>query len=59
MKDAATCEKLREGGEQPMIRRCPNGETLSAQAENAVRVHRKQTSGSKTFQYREEKKPIH
>lgn len=28
MKDVAACEKLREGGEQPMIRKCPNGETL-------------------------------
>ena len=27
MKDAAGCDKLREGAEQPMIRRSPNGET--------------------------------
>lgn len=27
MKDVATCEKLRGGGKQPVIRRCPNGET--------------------------------
>ncbi len=27
MKDVAACDKLREGGKQPVIRRCPNGET--------------------------------
>ncbi len=27
MKDVAGCEKLRGGAEQPLIRRCPNGET--------------------------------
>ena len=27
MKDVAACEKLRGGGKQPLIRRCPNGET--------------------------------
>ena len=27
MKDAATCDKLRGGGKQPLIRRFPNGET--------------------------------
>ena len=27
MKDAAACDKLREGGKQPLIRRSPNGET--------------------------------
>src|SRR5687768_17809656 len=29
MKDVAACEKLRGGGKQPLIRRCPNGETWS------------------------------
>ncbi len=29
MKDVAACEKLRGGGKQPLIRRCPNGETRS------------------------------
>jgi len=28
MKDVAGCDKLRGGAEQPLIRRCPNGETL-------------------------------
>ena len=28
MKDVATCDKLRGGGKQPLIRRFPNGETL-------------------------------
>ncbi len=28
MKDVATCEKLRGGGKQPLIRRYPNGATL-------------------------------
>jgi len=27
MKDVATCDKLRGGGKQPLIRRFPNGET--------------------------------
>jgi hypothetical protein len=27
MKDVAACDKLRGGGKQPLIRRCPNGET--------------------------------
>ena len=27
MKDVATCEKLRGGGKQPLIRRYPNGVT--------------------------------
>lgn len=27
MKDVAACDKLRGGGKQPIIRRCPNGET--------------------------------
>ena len=30
MKDVAACEKLRGGGKQPLIRRCPNGETWSS-----------------------------
>ena len=29
MKDVAACDKLRGGGKQPLIRRFPNGETLS------------------------------
>ena len=28
MKDAAACDKPREGGKQPLIRGFPNGETL-------------------------------
>ena len=28
MKDVAACDKLRGGGKQPLIRRCPNGETF-------------------------------
>ncbi len=28
MKDVAICDKLRGGDKQPLIRRCPNGETL-------------------------------
>ncbi len=27
MKDVVTCDKLRGGGKQPLIRRSPNGET--------------------------------
>ena len=27
MKDVVACDKPREGGKQPMIRGCPNGET--------------------------------
>jgi len=30
MKDVVTCEKLWEGGKQPMIQRYPNGETHPA-----------------------------
>ena len=43
MKDVAICEKLRGGDEQPLIRRCPNGETLSLFRENLERVFKKQT----------------
>ena len=27
MKDVIACDKLRGGGKQPLIRRCPNGAT--------------------------------
>ena len=30
MKDVAGCDKLRWGAEQPLTRRCPNGETQLA-----------------------------
>jgi hypothetical protein len=30
MKDVVVCEKLRGGDKQPVIRRCPNGETHPA-----------------------------
>jgi hypothetical protein len=36
MKDVAACDKLRGGGKQPLIRRCPNGET---HAERTRRTH--------------------
>lgn len=32
MKDAVTSEMLRGGGKQPLIRRCPNGETYICEA---------------------------
>lgn len=35
-KDVAGCDKLREGAEQPMIRRCPNGATLSLLSERTI-----------------------
>ena len=34
MKDVATSEKRRGGGKQPVIRRCPNGETHPAVSED-------------------------
>ncbi len=36
-KDVVTCEKLREGGKQPLIRRYPNGETRSGECLSVVR----------------------
>ena len=59
MKDVAACDKPREGGKQPVIRGCPNGETQHVEdmlfcAEYIGVVTG--TWGSETSQYPEEKK---
>ncbi len=59
MKDAAVGETLRGGDEQPLIRRCPNGETPCERSRDSDSIVRKQTSGSETSQYREEKRLTH
>ena len=37
MKDVVACEKLRGGGKQPLIRRCPNGETYVTEGGMSIR----------------------
>jgi hypothetical protein len=59
MKDVAACDKLRGGGKQPLIRRCPNGETPCGECRMTLySIHRckEGTWGSETSQYPEEKK---
>lgn len=59
MKDVAACDKPREGGKQPMIRGCPNGETHADEV--GIRCTEYigacvETWGSETSQYPEEKR---
>ena len=59
MKDVGACEKRRGGGNRPVIRRCPNGETHPVQAgyhygESIAVVRR--TRGTETSKYPEEQK---
>ena len=56
MKDAAVGETFRGGDEQPLIRKYPNGETPCEESHDLESIFKKQTSGSETSQYREEKK---
>ncbi len=59
MKDAAACDKPREGGEQPVIRGFPNGETYYRKTIVRSDENRNEgTSGSETSQYREEKNTL-
>lgn len=55
MKDVVSCEKLREGANDRLIRRCPNGAT---QCREAALSARKVTRGTETSQYLEEKRTI-
>lgn len=53
MKDVVACEKPRVGGKQPVIRGCPNGETLSGEAGKSMAEfigHAKTTQRSETSQ---------
>ena len=52
MKDALTCEKLRQAGKRRNNRRCPNGATRHI----SVIPKGKRTGRSETSQYPEEKK---
>ena len=54
-KDVAACEKPREGGKQPLIRRFPNGAT---QYHEVVLPARGQTRRTETSKYPEEEKTI-
>ena len=59
MKDVVTCDKLRGGGKQPLIRRSPNGATRSDEVGSPVAEYigcMEGTWGSETSQYPEEKK---
>lgn len=59
MKDVVSCEKLRGGAKQPVIRRCPNGETrrvVRRAIANGIHRFAKPTRGTETSQYPEERK---
>ena len=48
----------RGGAKQPLIRRCPNGETPQSEISVTAEQSAERTVGSETSQYHEEKKPI-
>ena len=59
MKDVGGCDKLRGGANQPLIRRCPNGETqrrCQVYLVPSVIPKGRRTRGTETSQYPEEKK---
>ena len=59
MKDVGACDKLREGGNQPVIRRFLNGETHLVQARYLFTEYiglERRTRGTETSKYPEEKK---
>ena len=53
MKDVISCDKLRGLANMNYIRRFPNGETRLVEDQSS---ERKQTPGTETSKYREEKK---
>ena len=55
-KDVISCEKLRGSANRSYIRRCPNGATHHAEGMVSTRKSRKQTRGTETSKYPEEKK---
>ena len=55
MKDVISCDKLRGGANNLLIRRFPNGETLSTEGWE-LRVIGGLTRGTETSYYPEEKK---
>ena len=55
MKDVTSCDKLREGANNLLIRRFPNGATHLVEDQVS---ERKQTRGTETSKYPEEKKTI-
>ena len=59
MKDVGGCDKLRGGANQPLIRRCPNGETqrrYQVFLVPSVIPKGRRTRGTETSQYPEEEK---
>ena len=55
MKDVVSCEKLRVGANNRLIRRCPNGATHCVEGTVSAR---KVTRGTETSKYPEEEKTI-
>jgi len=59
MKDVGACDKRREGGNHPLIRRSPNGETQWPRGHYPLTEYiglGKRTRGTETSQYLQEKK---
>ena len=56
-KDVISCEKLRGSANRNYIRRCPNGATHYTEGIVSIAIW-KQTRGTETSKYPEEKKTI-